>query len=111
MDAREGVRDLMEGGIGGVVWRIVEQGPIVELFRHPLHPYTRALLSCVPRLDRDRRSKLVPIEGQPPDLADRPPGCPFHPRCTYIKSECQAEWPPLVEVIKDRLTACPYCLD
>ena len=88
--------------------RIVEQGPIDEIFYNPKHPYTQALLGCVPRLDSDHRTKLTTIEGQPPDLVNRPPGCAFHPRCSYVRSECQQEWPPLKPFSEDHMVACSY---
>ena len=88
--------------------RIVEQGSIDEIFHDPRHPYTRSLIACIPRLDRDRTTRLIPIEGQPPDLVRRPPGCPYHPRCYCTIAECQKEWPPLVAVSEGHLAACPY---
>ncbi len=88
--------------------RIVEQGTAEEIYGHPRHPYTQALLRSVPRLDRDRQTKLVPIEGQPPDLLYRPPGCGFNPRCFCVRPECREEWPPLEAVTEGHLVACPY---
>ena len=61
--------------------RIVETAPARELYKHPRHPYTLGLMASVPRLDGDAGRPLVPIEGQPPDLAQLPPGCAFSPRC------------------------------
>jgi len=91
--------------------RIVEQAPTAELFANPKHPYTRALLSCIPRLDRDKETRLEPIQGQPPDLVRRPPGCAFHPRCTELKASCLETWPELVEVSPGHTVACggPEC--
>lgn len=88
--------------------RIVEHATCEKIFANPLHPYTRMLLNCSPRLDRDRQTKLIPIEGQPPDLVRRPHGCPFHPRCYCAKDICTDAWPPLVEVSKGHTVACPY---
>jgi oligopeptide/dipeptide ABC transporter ATP-binding protein len=88
--------------------RIVEQASAEEIYRNPKHPYTQALLRSVPRLDRDRQTKLVPIEGQPPDLLDRPPGCAFHPRCSCVLPQCRVVWPPLLTISDDHLVACPY---
>lgn len=87
--------------------RIVEQAPVAEIYSHPCHPYTQALLHSVPRLDQDREAKLVPIEGQPPDLLHRPPGCAFQPRCCYAVQGCRQEWPALLTVGPDHLAACP----
>jgi len=88
--------------------RIVEQGSIDEIFYNGKHPYTQSLLSCVPRLDRDRQTKLTTIEGEPPDLVNRPPGCAFNPRCSYTGPECKEEWPPLKPFSEDHMVACSY---
>ena len=64
--------------------RIVETAPARELYERPRHPYTRGLMASVPRLDGDAGRRLVPIEGQPPDLANLPPGCAFSPRCRVV---------------------------
>lgn len=69
--------------------RIVEMAEAQELFADPRHPYTRALLACVPSLAADRRTRLDPIEGQPPDLANLQPGCAFAPRCGYAMPRCR----------------------
>ena len=86
--------------------RIVEQGTVHDIFHRPRHPYTVALLQSVPRLDWDKSEKLVPIEGQPPDLLRRPPGCAFHPRCSWAIPSCQQEWPGLIEVGEQHWAAC-----
>jgi len=75
--------------------RIIEQGSAAEIYANPRHPYTLGLLRSVPRLDEPRRARLVPIEGQPPDLARLPPGCAFAPRCVYRAARCEAEAPSL----------------
>jgi oligopeptide/dipeptide ABC transporter ATP-binding protein len=86
--------------------RIVERGTVDEVFYNPRHPYTRALLGCVPRLDHGRGECLVTIEGQPPDLVNRPPGCAFSPRCTVARPECRKDWPPLRQVTDGHWVAC-----
>ncbi len=68
--------------------RIVESGTTTEIFSRPQHPYTVGLLNSVPRMDRDHGERLVPINGQPPDLAKLDSGCAFYPRCTWAKEQC-----------------------
>ncbi len=75
--------------------RIVENAPARELYANPQHPYTRGLMLSAPRLDGDSSKRLVPIEGQPPDLAALPPGCSFAPRCRYVMDGCRAQRPAL----------------
>jgi oligopeptide/dipeptide ABC transporter ATP-binding protein len=85
--------------------RIVESAPSEVLFGQPLHPYTRALLSCIPDVgDVDR--ELVPLEGSPPDLLYMPPGCAFYPRCPERMAICETEQPVLVEVGSGHQVAC-----
>jgi oligopeptide/dipeptide ABC transporter ATP-binding protein len=78
--------------------RIIERGTARELYGNPRHPYTLGLLRSVPRLDEPRRSRLAPIEGQPPDLTRLPAGCAFVPRCAFRVERCTAERPALREV-------------
>jgi len=73
--------------------RVVEQGPVSRIFNAPVHPYTQALLSSIPRMT-DNRERLTAIEGQPPDLSTLPAGCSFSPRCTQAMERCQFEAPP-----------------
>ena len=72
--------------------KIVEQAPVRELFDAPKHPYTRALLGSMPKLGH--KEPLYSIRGQPPNLADLPNGCAFHPRCPDVMSRCMTEEPP-----------------
>ncbi len=76
--------------------RFVEQGSVREIFDNPGHPYTRALLGSLPRLEQ-QVDKLVSIEGQPPALFDLPPGCYFAPRCPSADDRCRQEYPPAFE--------------
>jgi peptide/nickel transport system ATP-binding protein/oligopeptide transport system ATP-binding protein len=69
--------------------RVVETAPAIDLFSQPRHPYTRALLASVPRLDADPDERLISIAGQPPDLLSIPTGCPFRPRCPDARAECE----------------------
>ncbi|MDW3543855.1 peptide ABC transporter ATP-binding protein, partial [Escherichia coli] len=70
------------------------------------HPYTRGLMASVPRLDSDTHQRLVPIEGQPPNLAALPPGCAFAPRCRQAVDACKQAPPPLREVGPRHSAAC-----
>jgi oligopeptide/dipeptide ABC transporter ATP-binding protein len=72
--------------------RIVEEGPTMEVLRHPRHPYTEGLLRAAPRLEREN---LVPIPGTVPALNALPPGCAFAPRCPYQLAECATAVPDL----------------
>jgi oligopeptide/dipeptide ABC transporter ATP-binding protein len=80
--------------------RIVERGTAREIYANPRHPYTLGLLRSVPRLDEPRKAKLLPIQGQPPDLSHLPPGCAFQPRCQYAVERCLREAPTLETVPK-----------
>ena len=86
--------------------RIIETAPARQLYRSPRHPYTKGLMASVPRLDGDTERPLVPIEGQPPDLATLPPGCAFAPRCSNAIDRCRRERPPLVESAPQHHSAC-----
>ncbi|MDA0734432.1 MAG: ABC transporter ATP-binding protein [Chloroflexi bacterium] len=86
--------------------KIIERGGAKEIYSNPRHPYTVGLLKSVPRLDLPRRAKLDPIEGQPPDLVNLPPGCAFRARCRWAVDKCATETPPLMQVGEGHLTAC-----
>ena len=83
--------------------RVVEYGSAADIFGRPDHPYTWGLLSSMPRLDREKTTRLVPIPGTPPSLIRVPSGCPFHPRCRYTAlvggRRCETEVPPLRETV------------
>jgi oligopeptide/dipeptide ABC transporter ATP-binding protein len=80
--------------------QVVEAAPNATLFSQPEHPYTRALLDAVPRLDVER-SRLARIPGAAPSLGDLPAGCAFHPRCADAVSNCQVIAPPVVRIGDD----------
>jgi len=86
--------------------KIIERGTAREIYSNPRHPYTVGLLKSVPRLDLPIRQKLLPIEGQPPDLVNIPQGCSFRARCTYAVDKCATETPPLMEAGEAHLSAC-----
>jgi peptide/nickel transport system ATP-binding protein len=85
--------------------RMVEAGPVKEIFDTPAHPYTRALLESIPRMG-DSRRRLTAIDGQPPDLAALPTGCAFHPRCPDVMDRCREEAPPDVTVSPTHFGRC-----
>jgi oligopeptide/dipeptide ABC transporter ATP-binding protein len=86
--------------------RIVEKGTANDIYDDPRHPYTIGLMESVPQLDQDIKKKLVPIQGQPPDLSNVPEGCAFNPRCTYVINRCREEIPKLESVGGQHEKAC-----
>ena len=86
--------------------RIVETGARRQVFYAPAHPYTRALLDAVPRLDAARSRRLAAIDGEPPDTLTPLPGCAFAPRCKYCMSVCLRRPPPLFEIETDHMAEC-----
>jgi peptide/nickel transport system ATP-binding protein len=89
--------------------RIVEYGTKETIFENPQHPYTWGLLGSMPRLDRDRTERLLPIKGTPPSLINVPQGCAFNPRCRFESNTgglAQRERPDLVDNGQGHLVAC-----
>ncbi|MBB4231834.1 peptide/nickel transport system ATP-binding protein [Rhizobium mongolense] len=91
--------------------RIVEQGPVGEVFRHPRHPYTIGLLASMPRLGDATRmklagEKLAAIPGMVPSLMKMPHGCAFSPRCKFAIDACRAAVPPLEDVNPQHRSRC-----
>jgi oligopeptide/dipeptide ABC transporter ATP-binding protein len=85
---------------------IVELASAENLYANPLHPYTEALLSAVPRTDPDRMSQRIVLEGDVPSPAKPPAGCKFHPRCRYAQDICRTEAPEWRELSADHWVAC-----
>ena len=91
--------------------RIVEQGDVVTVFASPLHPYTRALLRSIPRVEgggRDPARRLLSIPGQVPSPSALPPGCSYAPRCPLADDRCRGEMPPIAEVLPDHDVRCHH---
>jgi peptide/nickel transport system ATP-binding protein len=88
------------------VGKLVEMAETDELFLHPLHPYTEALMSAVPKPDPRFRSRRIVLEGEVADPANPPSGCYFHPRCRYAKDVCKTEEPQLRELRPDHFVSC-----
>ena len=85
--------------------KLVEKAKTRDIFDHPLHPYTEALMGAVPRVDK-RIERLLSIEGQPPDITQLPPGCSFAPRCKARYEKCLELFPPEVEVRDGQWVSC-----
>lgn len=85
---------------------IVEEAPTEELFFHPLHPYTQALLSAVPEADPSVRKEKISLEGDIPSPIDPPSGCPFHTRCPKATSDCQYIDLKYTQITEEHKVAC-----
>ena len=85
---------------------IVESALVDDIYDFPQHPYTQALLGSLPRMDRDPGERLESIEGLPPELYRLPSGCPFAPRCKYVRDKCRVQPPPLGMVRPQHKAAC-----
>ncbi len=90
--------------------RVVERGPVAEVFAAPRHPYTRGLLDSVPSIDPRHRGRLKPVTGELPSTLNPPPGCAFAPRCARAGDECRRIPPPLVATGAGRFHACLHPL-
>lgn len=89
--------------------KMVEMAPTRELFRHPLHPYTQALLSAIPVIDKEARRERIILEGTVPSPIDPPPGCRFHTRCHNLRGErCRRDDPPWLEAAPGHWVACHH---
>ena len=86
--------------------KIVEQGPVDDIFYKPGHPYTVGLLRSMPRVDAESYERLIPIEGTPVDMLNPPEGCPFAPRCEHAMKICLQKMPPYVELGGNHRSAC-----
>ena len=87
---------------------LMETGDTEEVYRHPAHPYTQALLSAVPSHDPANKSKHIVLEGDVPNPASPPSGCPFHTRCAYCTEECIQTKPELREIASGHCAACHH---
>ncbi len=86
--------------------KMVEQGPVDDIFYEPGHPYTMGLLRSMPRVDAESYERLIPIEGSPVDMLNPPEGCPFAPRCEHAMKVCLQKMPPYVELGDNHRAAC-----
>ena len=90
---------------------IVELAETEELYSHPLHPYTEALLSAIPTTDVDSEWKMKPLEGDVPSPVNPPSGCKFHTRCKYATDICKMVVPEWEEARPGHFVACHHKLD
>jgi len=86
--------------------KIVETGTVEDIHYRTAHPYTKGLLACLPKMGGSDRSRLYPIEGNPVDLLDLPPGCAFASRCSECRKICLREEPPQFTVADGHKAAC-----
>ena len=91
---------VMYGGL------IMEEAMIDDIFEMPSHPYTMGLIASIPDPRQDKRVRLQPIPGSPPDMTNPPKGCPFAPRCPYARNICKEELPDFVQVGEGHKSRC-----
>ena len=85
---------------------VVEEGSVWQIFRDPSHPYTMGLLEALPGR-RERGQELATIPGAVPDPTRKPAGCPFHPRCSYVKESCRSQFPQMCNFGDNHKARCP----
>ncbi len=90
--------------------RVVEAGSVAEVLQSPLHPYTQALVSAVPRLEPERGPQRAPLEGELPSALMPPAGCYFHPRCPHVRDICRVRYPGTVRATVHHEVACHLAL-
>jgi oligopeptide transport system ATP-binding protein len=100
------VAEVCENVLVMYAGNLVEYGTVDQIFREPKHPYTWGLLQSLPRLDEAGHRRLVPIDGQPPNLLRLPAGCSFAARCRYALPECATNPPPLIDFGDGHVARC-----
>ena len=105
------VRQISHRVVVMYLGEIVESAPTEKHFEHPIHPYTRALISAVPIPDPSRKMDVILLPGEVPSPINPPSGCRFHPRCQYATDKCKREKPRLEEIDKDHFVACHYAMN
>ncbi|PET16719.1 ABC transporter ATP-binding protein [Bacillus thuringiensis] len=91
---------VMYGGL------IMEEGPVLDIFQSPNHPYTKGLLNSLPKISNGVKERLAPIQGVTPNLLNPPQGCPFAERCPHAMDICEKECPPYFEIGNERRSMC-----
>jgi oligopeptide/dipeptide ABC transporter ATP-binding protein len=100
------VAELCDRVIVMYLGKIVEEGPVLEIFDHPSHPYTVGLLASRPSVHVE--GILATIPGQVPDARERPSGCPFHTRCPHTKELCSEQSPTRERIVEGHSVACHF---
>jgi oligopeptide transport system ATP-binding protein len=92
---------------------IVEMIDAVELYNHPMHPYSRVLLSAIPTVDyyAEKKRERIMLQGEVPSPTHAPAGCPFHPRCPYAFEKCSLAMPPLADAGNNHFVACYHVVN
>lgn len=88
--------------------QLVEVGTVKDLYHSPAHPYTKALLSSMPSVSMEEKRERILLNGDIPDMANPPSGCPFHTRCQEARPDCQESCPELLEIGKKHFVRCHY---
>ncbi|HDR8093587.1 TPA: ABC transporter ATP-binding protein [Bacillus cereus] len=91
---------VMYGGL------IMEEGPVLDIFQSPNHPYTKGLLNSLPKISNGVKERLAPIQGVTSNLLNPPQGCPFAERCPHVMDICEKERPPYFEIGNERRSMC-----
>lgn len=99
------VSELCDNVIVMYTGHIVEKSPVSEIFKNPLHPYTKGLISAIPKITKER-SPLQTIDGMVPNPTDKIDGCSFWPRCPYAKDICKQKSPDLKKISEERYVRC-----
>jgi oligopeptide transport system ATP-binding protein len=102
------VADIADRVLVMYAGKAAEYGTTQEVFYRPMHPYTWGLMDSIPLHGMTEKSELCPIKGQPPSLVDVPPGCPFHPRCPYVKDVCRTDVPEFRFIDGQHGAACHF---